>query len=521
MKLRASAILAIITAVLVLLPEAAAAEEIDQPSITIETVPGSVEITSGQEAPVKVVLRNTGKVPIEKTALSWLENDQVTISGGDRQPKTLAPYEYLEWDIIVAARNESPVATSVQLRIDYTWQSGNMTGPVSSVLYRAVPVKSLAPADTSAIAAMEVKSATESISAQTSGQIYVTVTNKYSGPITVTGIQPVSPEFVNILPASIQPTVIPVKSAEVFMFEMSANATVRPGKHLILFTTAIDWGEPPNRQSAELTGSYTVDVSIFGESLVLKVLEVPSVLLLPGVVTLVILSLLWKIKIPKDESVLPYTITAKSPEFWILAIAASIFIAFIYLFFSNLGGGASSSFPGYYGLADLGWISLSAIVLGIFIWAASKATSYFYIQEKEKRAEQRTPTITDNPLTILEKLAVLKMDTDLYLVKCVINNKEVCAYLLEGVKDPLKDCWVAPAIVLSWKDGSQDKALRDKILKQREAGNKVSDLAESIKQAIDEEALDLRWQVSEELNGPVKAPEVKLLYKKAIMTIEE
>ena len=85
---------------------------------------------------------------------------------------------------------------------------------------------------------------------------------------------------------------VPPHSTESAEMVISAASQVTPGRYVIEFPVTAEWDEAGYHQMRVLTVDKEVSVGVFFESDLLKVLGVPSFLILPGALVLFTMQLL-------------------------------------------------------------------------------------------------------------------------------------------------------------------------------------------------------------------------------------
>jgi hypothetical protein len=149
---------------------------------------------------------------------------------------------------------------------------------------------------------------------------------------------------------------------------VEASDRVQPGKHLLVFDVTFLWGEPKTAQPRDLVRSTEVDVQVLGESTVLKLLVLPSSLLLPGFLALSTWGFLWGLDVgkpnnaakPNLRNALNFSQSLTDRMFWVAGITLSIAGLAIAHFFGH-------DVLGTYGLIDLIWVWMISVVLLGFI----------------------------------------------------------------------------------------------------------------------------------------------------------
>src|SRR5262249_30879588 len=155
----------------------------------------------------------------------------------------------------------------------------------------------------------------ESLSGSDNGDLNVAITNKTVRAIRV-GIKPDGPQFIEFFPQERKDLSIDPLRTEIVRFTVSARGRVKPGKQLLIFNVKLE----TDRGKRDFLVTREVTVGVLGESDVLKLLGVPSLLLLPGFLFMSSYLLLWRWKLLRLDSNTTPPVEEKSSGFWLLSI---------------------------------------------------------------------------------------------------------------------------------------------------------------------------------------------------------
>jgi hypothetical protein len=184
-----------------------------------------------------------------------------------------------------------------------------------------------------------------------------------------------------------------------FRLDVGARETLRPGATPLLMEIELATRIGGEVQKDQVLANDTVELRIRGLSDVLKVLGVPTMFLLPGVLILGAFSLTGP-----DEG---KRLAPNGLAFWILAVSFSLPLSLAYSAISSALGRARALTQGF-NLADVAWIWTLSLILGGLGGIGMKRWANHQRKEAEKRSARdvadRTLTRSDDPLTMLEKL---------------------------------------------------------------------------------------------------------------------
>ena len=490
-------------------PETQQTPGVGQPSRgPIEVLPTEVELPPNGDVTVMLVLHNSGTdtyseiqlVPFRDSGTAKVKIVSEPISSDVQR---LDPRADLAWKLQLSNEGKDPISGTIYVELKYKSQVQGSSQAVPRVGFASIKVKSQ---DVEQLADVHINTTLESLEHEHPGKVYIGVTNKSNQWITVKDISSAGPDFISFdNKASKLPQYLAPRNTQAFQIDIKADKRVQPGKHLLVFTIQFEWGEDKNIQTRNLVATQEVKVGVLGESTVLQLLGVPSFLVLPGFLVLVIWGLLWTMGVRKSrfdtgQFPLQFSQQPANPQFWVVAITFSIIILAIYIKFYP-------DFLRIYGLDDIVLIWLiSALVLGVGGYLLIANWRIYHLR-------RRTPAEADEPIDILEKLD--RQGLGVFLDKVKVNVKPGDAtetrpaFLLQENRDDRTTSWVGPGVLVTFKpEASQD--LKDKIEEQRKHKRNAFVLAALLKEGLKNKALDINWKPLEDEADAISAPyEVK------------
>jgi hypothetical protein len=435
-------------------------------TVTLKIVPSSLEMAScdGKSKLLVIVTNGTGRqltdlelssfadVPVEVTpalplALPALGAGQKTSSMFE--VKCTATFAPGQLHFVVSSK---PVSVGAA---------------VSEIATESVQVKLRAPETIDNIAAIEIKSTLESLTQGTAGDLTITATNKTAQPIQVK-IQPQPSESIEFeAKPSANGTVAPADGIQIdagqqsdFTFTAKAKKRVNPGKQLLVFKVQVRTDGP--WRTFLLTREVTVGV--LGESEILKLLGVPSLLFLPGFLALTSFGLLWRFRVFRGPYADPNPpLSEKDPGFWVISIILSAILVGIFV-------AVRHDFLQFYGLPDLLEIWLVSIGVGV--------VGYLLFKLGE-RIWQSFMT----PFHILRKLSRSGQSTEVRRVQ--LKGITEFAFVIKVQSNG--SAYVCPRIDLVWKKGFVGAA-RGEVEDQLKSGGDPQIVADTIKREMNQGA---------------------------------
>jgi hypothetical protein len=504
------------------------------PSITVKVTPGTVALPPQGKVKVVVVAHNPSSDTLSNVRLSWFTDVPVDVSVTAPPADTLAPLGVLEWTLELAQRGPEPASGTVHLQIDYRWQDEERASPTAQVAFGSLQVKPRALQPVDQIATVAVQTSLSELMQHRPGWVYLVVTNPSNRPIRVKEIVPYGPDFVTFEPPRATVDVpLDARAAHSFPVEVKAGDQVRPGAHLLLFEVVLEWQEAGRTWEGRLTATHPVQVGIVGESALLKLVGVPTLLVLPGFLILITLGGLWRLYWPKQPE---WRLGVKTPEFWALAIALSLMIALVvYPLLTTWWFDQPRNYLGGYGLRDITYVWVGSIVLTLLVYLMAAGCYQLgrrVLERCRKWRARHRPTAQDSPLELLQKLGhqgriSIALNVLLnkflsrklghqdqgqgivrYRVAFTRAGQPQRGFLLEPRTNRREKLWVGPPIVIEWL-GEADVAFQQRVERQLGPEGDVAHLARLLAQGVQKRLLRVRWKGTAYLKAPCALPQAE------------
>lgn len=492
-----------------------------QPGAVLEVSPSSVELVpGGRFAESLLILRNPSAASLVDIKITTFADADVDRKIEPAEVQSVIPKGELAWQLTVSTKSGGPTNGTLFFRVDYVQKAG--TDRIPKVAYTKLSFTSR---DIAEIAEVKIETTLDSLDEHHPGKVYLVVTNKSSQAISLRDFAPEGPAFIRFSKAWFDDKkqkgelgFLPHQTRSI-PADVEANGRVQPGKHLLVFTVEFEWDQKGVVQKRSAVVTQPVEVGVLGESAALKLLGVPSFLFIPGVLAVATWGLLWNwgvLRSKKDTTKFPFSFDQPitNLQFWVVAITVSVLIVMGY---SLLNPGILR----IYNLEDLVRLWLASVFgVGVMGYLA-------IIGWREICRRMRTPSVTDTPLKLLEKLGRQKLSTFRERVNTKLRPDEGPrrAFLLQERSTERVTSWVGPAVSLAWQPNlpPEIQSVKDEVTKQRWRAGDPGQAAKDLKKAG--QAVAIQWKQPEEgsteIVGLHEVPTSELEYLDADSIIQD
>ncbi len=465
-----------------------------QDEVAVEVKPTAIEFAEKREVPAIVVLRNPTDNALDNVRLSSFSDTFVDVLPPKSSVAKLAAGAEFAWQLVLSRDRDTPVSGTVYLRVDYVVRGEDAATDSTRVKLASIAVSTRDLTSVSDIASVEAKTTLVSLTEQSPGKVYLVVTNKFDVPITVGPVAAGGPSFVEFGKSG-ENTRIEPHQERALTIDVTARSRVRPGKHMLLFEVPLKWKRGEKDYSGNVAVAQEVEVGVLGESAVLKLLGLPSFLLLPGFLWIATFGFAWNRKLFRPGEAGEFPLKGTTADFWLVAISISILSVFVYR------GIVGHDYLESYGLNDLVRIWGGAVVAGLLCYLITVSGMRLYGNLRKVRAAGRTPATEDEPLDVLRKLQRLGLGLELETAKITIAEQELSVFLLQPFEATRAKTWVGPTIEFEWKDGSDELRTQAHGMLQPPFAS-PGDLAEMFERGKNEGLVELSWLAAGSVQRP-------------------
>jgi hypothetical protein len=491
----------------------------------LDLVPAQISATAlTTEAPLNLdVHLSAGNRALSNIALSVFSNDAIQLLRvGDSQPaeappvKSLAPGSEHSWSLQLTRVGDLLASAKVYVRVSFdTAEDGKPS--THRVLYATADITPRGPINKSATAAADLVGPATVFSHEREGQVLLQITNSAAEPLQLKALRFYKPKFVHINNEGgedasedpyvdlvlAQPDTAPIPSGQSIMIPVSLSASPRviPGKYTVVAQATL---MTPGNVSYTTSASREVEVVVLGESDLLKLIGVPSFLFLPGALMVIGWGLLWSIGKTADERD-KFPLQPTKTDFWVIAIALSLFSAFVYPWVTHRVLGETRDYLGAYGFNDFAYIFGFSLLCTLGVFGIYKLLEVLWRLWKQYQLRQAIPQTGDSAQHILEKLARVGSDTRLRQVYQTGGQPTAAAMVLEPWSTD-SQIWVVPPAHLTLKLNRSDDAYyealdeRDRIVTDEVTDTRI--LLQRIRDGVASKWWTLDWSAVGTLQGP-------------------
>ncbi len=293
--------------------------------------------------------------------------------------------------------------------------------------------------DVDEIASVEVKASLATLRADQTQPVYLLVKNKAAQTLTVKRVDTENaPSFIVFKGAETDVRIEPGETS-VLRLEAEADSRVKPGEHQLVFVLPSTMGGA----DFDLVASQTTKVGVEGETELLTIFGIPSLLLLPGFLLLTTVSLLWRLRLGRGEWDLEdFPFPFKEGEFWVLAVLGSIGI----LTGAHLVG---LDLLDEYSFLELVWLWIASMLIGGAVYLV-------VVVARNTWRSRRVPSEEDGPIEVLRKLERQRLKLDRPTFSVDVNGAAEKRFLLQPPNAKRAVTWISPKIEYRWVELDQE-----------------------------------------------------------------
>lgn len=407
-------------------------------------------------APAEATLRNVRVTSISNDGISVEFASNGTAAGID----AIAPNDEQLWSLRLTLSR--PLAKKAEVIFEVTMNEDPEAEGEKTVrrhLYVILQIESPSAGLLTSLVDMEIKGGDGIVSRQRPGTVHVVFKNQRDLSVQITNLRWFGPSFIELRAADAGCNTDAAPAAQTASHRLGPyeqvivpilvcpREQIVPGKYSLLATASVAAGGAP---LTVLSASREIQVGVLGESELLNLLGVPSLLLLPGFLFLITWRILGSLRgTPLAGG---FELKPKEAEFWAVAIALSLGFAFLYPLVTELVlPEGQRDYLVAYGLRDLVFVYSAAIVLGMFGYGCWRLIATLQAAYKARQLSRSVPLAGDSAIAILAKLALARGEIELPIVHLKGTQPDLELFELHPWTTA-DEVWVVPPIHLKMKD---------------------------------------------------------------------
>jgi hypothetical protein len=443
--MRKSVILALtLLAALLFKPNAASAAL--EEDLQLSTYPDSIDLAVGEEAEVFLITHNQTDQVLSVNSIQVVPVEGLSIAVQPEGGVELPPQSDRIWNVRIRCESEITSDQVVHFRLDY------QSGEASRSAFASLTVHAVQPLPANQVAELAIDTATSPLSQQRNGWAYLTLTNRSNQPIQVQSIQTSGPGFIDFGNSFQAPVELPAHDSLVLPIELRVTGAVQPGSYMLFYRIPITQEQQGVTRSYDLVQKQTITVGVLGESELLAAFQIPSLLLLPGMLTVITIGM-WHKFLRKNGQKDEFPLKFKDEAFWLVSITFSFVIAWAYPLLTELLLKSRRDYLYGYGIEDIALIWLFGIVLGVMLSIAAGVVLGLRNWYKAYRQSSMIPTRGDDPQTLLQKLDRQGLKIGLEKVRLKAGR---LMFVLYGDDEARETCWMCQGLTISYPQDNDE-----------------------------------------------------------------
>ncbi|HEX6373982.1 MAG TPA: hypothetical protein VF006_33950 [Longimicrobium sp.] len=430
-----------------------------------------------------IVLLKNGEKPVENVTLTWLSREGAVVPfGAEAVPALEAKGETA---VTGRAPAELAVAPGDSLLLRVAFRSGTAT----QSRFAWLPVaRRRGPPPLQVV----VLGTTQSLVDYETRRILLQLTDTGAVPLRVDSIRTRWPASIAVHAVTHlgEPAGFPLQLApgetRVVAYDVRLAGGITPGQQTLVFDVPVSWRAGGETVTGNAVASTPLTLAVLGESELLKVLTLPSLLFVPGFLILVMLGLLWRVEaFARWRPRLTLPSKPVEPEFWVISITASMAVWLVVRLLWKRNVLAA------YNARDVASIWLGSLAAGIAIFLAVVAV--YRVWQNWQRS----------PMRVLDSLANRERTLVLPRVRFTVGDREGTGFLLRDDDPAAPTVLVVPPLRIGWTEGLDERIRRCYEAKLAPRELDARDVAEVLKRAQRKGHAKVFWKQSRAIAWPV------------------
>lgn len=341
----------------------------------------SVAVGVGAGRVVMLQVANSTAAPVTGVEIV-LTTDPGIGAQADSPPAALGAGETAAIKVTITRSSIVPSAGSVFAVVTYRTgaePTGGRNTVLAAVKVTDEPTSTAPPAPVTVTASV----GREALIQYQSTDVFFTIANTSGHVQKITAGTVSYPDFLTVSPLAAagkeggsgslildDPGELGVGDSKVIHLRLAAASALQPGSGIVLLTVRA--ADQTNKTEVTVKASQTLTFTVLGESGVLTVLGVPSLLFVPGLVFALVLWALWTYVWPRKPGAKarPGMDTEGKITLWVFALLPTLSLPFLYPVVTGwFANGHGRDYRRSYGLDDILYVWLLAAAMALVIWA--------------------------------------------------------------------------------------------------------------------------------------------------------
>lgn len=472
----------------------------DGNGIVLEVIPKKIVLSAKSSVEAIAIIQNDSDVSLSDLRLTCLNLNDLNVDIAAPNQKKLNVNGAIAWVLTFSKINVTNDPINVIIRVDYF--RGEKKHAISGIKTTMLPIEKQNMRYKKNMIDLEVVGAFDKLFESKVSKGFLIVKNIANHAVVIKKCKANTASFIEIdFLTQMNNAMIQPISELLIPFHVQTKDAVHPGLHTIAFTVTYQAHENGIFFDRDVVKTKDVFVNVLGESEILTLLGVPSLLILPGVLVVITFSLIHNAFHSKNK----IEVKLRSHRYWFIAISASIAIGFLYPLLTQLIAVRRNFIEGY-GLKDIIWVWGFSILIGgtaYMIWMVS-------IKIHMDWKNRHVPHMDDTPLQTVKKTYLRIHKENVKIVHANIDGIMQPVCLLNGMDAVKETCWIAPRIHVRWKK-SASESMRSELKKLLCKSIRSKKLIGFLQKQIRKKQLEITWDANSQLDGvfPIKKQNIK------------
>jgi hypothetical protein len=476
--------------------------------IAMELVPNTLQLSSSTEQTVMLVINNTSVNEISNLQVTYYPDSIIKINFITSFTNPIPPGGSLALQLHISRLATVLEKETIYIKVDFIEKSPQSEAEIHKIQILPLQITTVSEEKVADPLIITTFISNDTLQEKQTDSIIVNLKNSLTEPVEVQAIAPLVDSNITVTQIDNLPIVIAPGNGANVSFNVSINSegAFQSGEYPILFT--INGVTQYSQRQVQMTAVQTVTLGVVGESDLMKLLGIPSFLVLPGFLIVTTILVLYRLFSKKA-----YDNKAVAPEFWLAAISLSIGLFFIYKPLTFLLTkmqilSHERDFLSGYGLTDLLVVWIISILIGIVICVLYYLLKLIWQGIKRLAAYIFTFSGEESELDFLKKQTRRFQDFFVPQVEVISDTQTYRGWQVE-YDDKAKTSVICSRLKLKWQSPFYEKKDQIKDLLQKKGFISQYQLVNLIEKAESSGQVQIKWDEMGETKRLIKITGVK------------